>query len=1047
MIIVTWNPGQLVRHIDDPAKIGTVTDQTRKRRSGKQFYVNWNGRMCWHYAEELELAKADGDNDDPLKLIRERRYGRVDDLGWLLTHVHLAGRLSNVVYAMGLTKTDFYPHQYKPLLTLLDSPVNGLLIADEVGLGKTIEAGLIWTELRARYDMRRLLVVCPAMLREKWKLELSSRFGLDARSVDASTLHDELSSNEYRERALIISYQGICVPKGWDPDEKNLPRRTARERLADLLHLHSEHDSLLDLVIFDEAHYMRNEETGSWKIGNLLRDVATHQVMLSATPINLRSDDLFNVLRLLDPDHFEHPEDFRNVEEANRPIIRASDAVRDPASDATSILKAILEIKSSRWFERSERVDRLVEEAGKVKEWSNKTRIHIAAKLERLNLLAHTVTRTRKREVYNKDDRVVRDVYVFEANMVSMEREFYLAITQGTREYALANKIRHGFLLSTPQRMAASCPAALLRSWRNEELDPDALAIAMDEADEDEDRLVKSSANLKSWLAQRTLRDFNLSEMIQSDSKFSKFLKYLKRFLQDEDKAKAIVFTTYRGTAQYLVERLSGESIESGLLMGGAEFDKEGVVSAFRDDSRCRVLVCTDVAAEGVDLQFCRLVVNYDLPWNPMRIEQRIGRLDRIGQEFKKILVWNFVHKDTIDARILAKLAERIGIFESTLGETEEIIGQVRKLEDTLLSKNLTAEEEERLIGEVALAIENSKRKQEVLEQEAIQLVAHGQQLLTQIQEARDDCKTVTRHDLIRYVDGYFRRSPGCRIHAVQGEENIFDISLGPALAAELDEFVRKENMVGKTMLGSGQTRRCRFTDRITEQPKPGEEIVHRFHPIIRFLSQKAENDGRRFPLYACRVVSNRIASGQYVLSTLLATFSGVKEEEHLLAVVAALGRESSIEHYQAEMLLDSVRGKGIDWPTAGVDVDIGKAVETAEKCEEVLKSRYFALRDEKLNENKDRTDVLSQLLNDHIHKKCEGFKRRIEGHEYFARFHEGTPDGKRRMGLANAERKKREDFLARMNTRRESLNRKSQNFSSEYREVCVMLVDVEQGC
>lgn len=166
-----WSPGQLVRHIDDPAKIGTVTDQTRARASGSQYRVNWNGRLDWHYEEEL--VEADAGGDDPLELIREGRYGRVDDLRQLLTHIHLAGRLSNVVYAMGLTQTDFYPHQYKPLLTLLDSPVNGLLIADEVGLGKTIEAGLIWTELRARYDMRRLLVVCPAMLREKWRFELS----------------------------------------------------------------------------------------------------------------------------------------------------------------------------------------------------------------------------------------------------------------------------------------------------------------------------------------------------------------------------------------------------------------------------------------------------------------------------------------------------------------------------------------------------------------------------------------------------------------------------------------------------------------------------------------------------------------------------------------------------------------------------------------------------------------------------------------------------------------------------------------------------------
>ncbi len=134
---------------------------------------------------------------------------------------------------------------------------------------------------------------------------------------------------------------------------------------------------------------------------------------------------------------------------------------------------------------------------------------------------------------------------------------------------------------------------------------------------------------------------------------------------EDRD-AKAIVFTTFRGTARYLVERLSAENVEAGLLMGGAEFDKEAVVSAFREDRNCRVLVCTDVAAEGVDLQFCRLVVNYDLPWNPMRIEQRIGRIDRIGQMSKRILVWNFVHKDTIDALIIARLAKRISAKQET---------------------------------------------------------------------------------------------------------------------------------------------------------------------------------------------------------------------------------------------------------------------------------------------------------------------------------------------------------------------------------------------
>lgn len=1034
-----WNPGQLVRHIDDPAKIGTVTDQIRSRSSGPQYRVNWNGRLDWHY--EGELVVADSSSNDPLELIREGRYGRVDDLRQLLTHVHLAGRLANVVYAMGLTQTDFYPHQYKPLLTLLDSPVNGLLIADEVGLGKTIEAGLIWTELRARYDMRRLLVVCPAMLREKWRLELLSRFGLDARVVDAATLLQEIDSNEQRERAWIVSYQGIRVPSSWNPSEGGTPQRSVRDLFADLLYRQADREPLLDLVIFDEAHHMRNDKTGAWKTGSLLRDVSTHQLMLSATPINLHSDDLFNVLRLLDPDHFEHPDDFRNVVEANRPVIAASDMIRNPANNAREIVRAIRSIRFSPYLERSDRVVRLIEEAAAVEEWTNPKRVEFAAKIERLNLIAHIVSRTRKREV--QTGRVVRDVTVFEVEMSTTEAELYQAITKGTREYARIKGIEHGFLLSTPQRMVASSPAALLRTWRDEAADTDAMAVASDETGEDEERIWDSSSGLRQYLAGWVLREFDPSELTQHDSKFSKFKDALKKFLKEDHKEKAIVFTTFRGTARYLVERLSAENIAAMLLMGGAEFDKETVVNAFREDPMGRILVCTDVAAEGVDLQFCRLVVNYDLPWNPMRIEQRIGRIDRIGQRSSRILVWNLVYKATIDALILSRLAKRIGVFESTLGETEEILGKVRRLEDVLLSKHLTVEEEERLIAEVALAIESAKRKQEELEKEAIHLVAHSHQLLAQIEAARGEGKTVTRHDLVRYVGCYLSKVPGCRLVAVRGEPDTFDISLSPGLAADLDEFVRKENLVSKTGLSTGQTRRCRFADRITEKPKPGREIVHRFHPIVRFVSHKAEEDEAHFPLYASRVATNGVVAGRYVLMARLVSFSGVKEEEHLLVAAVLLDQGLSRDDRAAETLLDTVREAGVDWPTAMVDVSSEAGVAGMERCDAFLRDRYSALKDEKCRENRDRADVLSQLLDDHICKKREGFEKRIEDHQTFASLFGSSPDTKRRLGLANAERKKLDDFLARMETRRASITRKSQSFSANAHDICVLFVEV----
>lgn len=1034
-------PGQLVRHIDDPAKTGTVTKQTRERSSGLQYRVNWNSAFGWHFEGELEVVDLD-DDGDVYELIRQGRYGRVDDLRRLLTHVHLEGRLSNVVYAMGLTQTDFYPHQYKPLLTLLDSPVNGLLIADEVGLGKTIEAGLIWTELRARYDMRRLLVVCPAMLKDKWRSELTSRFGLEARIVNAADLLQDLESGQSREAAWIVSYQGIRAPRGWSSDEAESSQRSARARLADFLDDHVDEETLLDLVIFDEAHYMRNAETAAWRTGRLLCEVSKHQVMLSATPINLGSDDLYNMLRLLDPDHFGHVDDFRNVVAANKPVIAASDIVRRPSSDASSILEAMQEIKSSRYFVQSERVDRLLEQASLVRQWTNEKRVEFAAKVERLNLLAHIVSRTRKREV--QTERVLRDVTVFDVDMSPIEAELYVAITEGTREYASANGIKHGFLLSMPQRMMASSPVALLRTWRDEAADPDALAIASDEADEDEERIQTESGTLKGYLARRALRSFDADDLAGQDTKFTSLKDALHRFVAEDSADKAILFTTFRGTARYLVERLSAEGIRAMLLMGGAEFDKEEVVDAFRAARDCRVLVCTDVAAEGVDLQFSRLVINYDLPWNPMRIEQRIGRIDRIGQESKRILIWNFVHKDTIDARILSRLSQRIGIFESTLGETEEILGEVKRLEDVLLSRHLTPAEEEALIAVAEVAIENIRKKQEELEREAIQLVAHGQQLLAQIEAARGEGKGITREDLIRYVHGYLATVEGCQFTAVRGVPDTFEIGLGSRLAAELDGFLRERHLVGKTALSTGLTRRCRFTDKIAERSKPGEEVVHRFHPIIRFLSQKTEESSSRYPLYAAKVVTDCVEPGRYALAARVASFAGLKEGDHLLASAVSLDRTTPVGDAAAEALLDSVRSRASDWPTAAEDVATEVGLAATEKCEDILDERYEALKDEKRREHEDRASVLGQLLDDHIRKKREGFENRIAKHERAALESADSARARRRRGLANAERTKLEKFLARMDTEREGLEIKRESFSVSPRDTCVLFVDVK---
>ena len=170
-------PGDKVRLIANPRQVGIMGNETDGPPHRLRVLVTFlDGEEQFILKGSLE--KVDHRPPGPYAEIARGRYGRVEDLRGLMTYYRLSGRLANLIYSLDTTNTQFLAYQFKPVLHFLDSPCNGILIADEVGLGKTIEAGLIWTELRARMDAKRLLVVCPAMLREKWKMELADRFGV-----------------------------------------------------------------------------------------------------------------------------------------------------------------------------------------------------------------------------------------------------------------------------------------------------------------------------------------------------------------------------------------------------------------------------------------------------------------------------------------------------------------------------------------------------------------------------------------------------------------------------------------------------------------------------------------------------------------------------------------------------------------------------------------------------------------------------------------------------------------------------------------------------
>ncbi len=955
---------------DDPGRRGQIIGGPRSRSDGNVFHVRWNDNAT-SWAPEYSLIIESEKQEDAFSLLRKGRFGRVNDLRRNLTFVQLSGRLANIVYSMDTTNTEFLPYQYKPVLTFLESPSNGILIADEVGLGKTIEAGLIWTELRARYDARRLLIVCPAMLRDKWSLELDSKFGVDAVQLSAAELEQELQRNKHdtpEGKGFICSLQGIRPPPQWRAASQ--PEGSAR--LAQLLDKLAESGPVIDLLVIDEAHYLRNPNTRSAEVGHLLREVSEHIVLLSATPINNREEDLYQLLRLTDPDSFDTRELFPQVLSANEPLLRARNLVLDRQSRGEDITNELRSAMRHPLLANSKQLRGLVERQFSPKFLSETAnRVELANRIERINLLSHTINRTRKHEV--QEWKVVREAHSLFVPLCSdgPEWEFYQRVTGSIREYALQNDISDGFLLSPPQRQMSSCMYAAAKSWLDRTTTRDIATLVYEDLGGSEFG-VDGVGPLIEHIAQEVLPGFDIERLRIDDSKFDSFQREIRGYLSNNPGEKIIIFSYFKATLHYLEQRFSNLKMPVQLLHGGIAENKQGIIDRFRKSTDIRILLASEVASEGVDLQFCSLIVNYDLPWNPMKIEQRIGRIDRIGQKSNKVLIWNLGYKSTIDERIYTILLSKLRIFEHSLGGMEVVLGDlISELTSDLMSQHLTPEQEQERIEKTRIAVETKRRQQEELESNAAHLIAHGGYILEQIKASHDLKRQITRSDLKAYVKDYLDRyATGFLFKEKDKDPWVTDIRLPPELAAQFGEFLRESHLQGKSRLATGDTIHCQFANKI-ERFTRHSEIISQFHPLVRFISEELRKRSEKFyfPIAATipRHAAPYLKGGMYAFVVKRWSFTGLRTEEMLRARAQRLdGQGEFLDLTESWNLVNAAKVEGIDWLSVSNDVEI-KAIETSlDNCDIRLQKDYENAKHNRDNENTDRVTFQIQSAKRH---------------------------------------------------------------------------------
>ena len=956
--------GWRVRLIANPSRVGVVVGEPKIRADKKKYQVQFPDGANWHSESQLEVVE--DTMSDALELFEQGRLGRAIDLRSNLTYVRLNGRLANVIYSMETTNTDFYPYQFKPVLNFLDSPSNSILIADEVGLGKTIEAGLIWTELRSRFGAKRLMVICPAMLRDKWQIELENRFGIQAEILDATDTLKKLQQVKGAEFAVIGSMQGLRPRRDWnDLDE---PACGGSSDLGRFLEESAYQEPLIDLLIIDEAHYMRNQESMTSQLGKLFRRVSEHVILLSATPINLKSHDLYQLLNLVDEDTFNQPLVFKDILLANEPIIKAREAVLAKELMQHEFIELIKTAKTHYLLQSNRQLQELlVNPPTSAELHNNKYRSELADRLEKLNLLNHSVTRTRKREVH--EWRVVRVAVPEYIVMTDPERELYCKVTEIISDFCLKRDVPNGFLLATPQRQLVSSMPAALKAWQQKRFDYAEYLyedIGVDDIDDMElGPLVHKLASIS-----ESLGDYD--ELRKNDSKYLRLREMLVAYFNKHPDEKIILFSYFRPTLVYLNDRLAEDGILSAVLMGGIKTNKQDFIQQFKENSNLRLLLASEVASEGVDLQFCRVIINYDLPWNPMKVEQRIGRIDRIGQKSEKITIWNLFYEDTIDARIHERLFERLGIFEQALGGLELVIGdEIQKLTTDLMFQKLSIEQQESRIEQTAQALANIKNQEEQLEEQANNLIAHGEYILNQVKAAKELNRIISAEDIYYFVrDFIVKQYPGCEFKQLNEHDLIFDISLSSSAKVDLDDFLKRNRLYSQTKLAvnQGKAVRCIFKNKVASHSSPGApEIISQFHPLTRFISFTIEQQNESFyPAVSIKLNHSHFLElqvGVYVFYVQKWTLEALRDIEKLYFVAKPLSGDQILDDELAEKLITVATMYGRDWIEAKTIVDLPSAAKDINDCMAISDKKYTEFVRQVENENEDRAELQERSL------------------------------------------------------------------------------------
>jgi len=666
-----FRAGDIVSLRADPSKLLPIVEVIPGAEECS-YHVFENGAKALYYESQLQPVAATA----PAQVSLDD-----DTLRAQLTSLHILSPSTANLFSLRSGRVQFVPYQYRPVLKLVRADLPRLLIADEVGVGKTIEAGLIIKELRARMDISSILIICPKALvaERKWHNEMR-RFDESFTALDGALLRHCLNETEL-EGEWPEQYAKAILPFSLFDSQLIVGDQAGRRKVHGLLAL--DPPPKFDLVIVDEAHHIRNPETFLHQGVRYFADNARALVLMTATPVQLGSTDLYTLLNVVRPDLVIDQASFQKMAEPNGFINEAIHHCRSVVPGSQEAARVALENAAytewGRLFVREMPAFQSIYDRLGGEPLGDRERIRTIYDIEQLYTFSPMVSRTRRRDIGEFTTRKPETLSVEFTQSQQRLHDDLLAVISRILSYT------HGqpnvaFMMTTIRRQAASCLyglAPILSDLLQGKLDSLELLEAADsEADNDLRFVDQIRPDIEAVLVQAKTLD-------STDPKAEAFF----RILRDKGRRannKALVFSTFRHTLRYLEQRAVETDLRVGIVHGSIPDDERANVRRRfalpkSDPDAVDVLLSSEIGCEGLDFQFCDFLVNYDLPWNPMRIEQRIGRIDRYGQQSETIAIINLVTPGTVDAEIYERCLWRIGVFHHAVGGSEEILGTVTK--------------------------------------------------------------------------------------------------------------------------------------------------------------------------------------------------------------------------------------------------------------------------------------------------------------------------------------------------------------------------------